>query len=346
MIGLGQARLVNEPFGEAALYLDLRFARRALLFDLGDLTPLAPRNLLRVSHAFVSHTHMDHFSGFDRLLGIRLGREPPVRLYGPPGFADRVEHKLGAYTWNLVPDNPTDFVISALELHAGRLAVAAEFHSRDAFRRRTVAAPDLPEGVLLDEDEFKVMAVTLDHGTPSLAFALEEKLQVNVWKDRLRGLGLPVGPWLREFKDAVRRGCPDNQVFTVSWKAGGTSREVRIPLGDLKAEVLRVAPGAKLAYVVDAAYHEANASRIVALARGADVLFVEAVFLAADAAIAAERRHLTAAQAGALARAAGVKRVVPFHFSPRYRGREEQLREEVADAFESAGPLARLKALP
>ena len=346
MIGLGQARLVNEPFGEAALYLDLRFARRALLFDLGDVTPLAPRNLLRVSHVFVSHTHMDHFSGFDRLLGIRLAQEPPIRLYGQPGFPDREEHKLGAYTSNLVPDNPTNFVISALELHAGRLAVAAEFHSRDGFRRRAVAAPSLSEGVLLDEDEFKVVAVTLDHGTPSLAFALEEKLQVNIWKDRLPGLGLPVGPWLRELKDAVRRGCPDNQVLTISWKAGGTSRRVRIPLGDLKAQVLRVAPGAKLAYVVDAAYHKANASRIIALARGANVLFIEAVFRAADAGIAAERRHLTAAQAGALARAAGVKRVVPFHFSSRYRGCEGQLREEVADAFEGAQSPGGLQALP
>jgi ribonuclease Z len=333
MTALAAPRLVNDPFGDAGLYLDLRFARRSLLFDLGDVTPLVPRNLLRVSHVFVSHAHMDHFIGFDRLLGIRLGREPPLSLYGPPGFADRVEHKLAGYTWNLVVDNPTDFVITASELHGGRLAVAAEFHSREGFRRREIAVPDAGEGILLDEDAFVVRAETLDHGTPSLAFALEEKLQVNVWKDRLRRLGLPVGPWLRDLKDAVRRGEPDDTLLTVPRQAGETPRQIRIPLGELKAEVLHVAPGAKLAYVVDAAFHDENAARILKLARGADTLFIEAVFLAADAVIAAQRRHLTAAQAGTLARAAGARRVVPFHFSPRYRGREELLRREVADFF-------------
>src|SRR5579875_3213772 len=83
--------LVNGPFGDPAVYADIMFERRALLFDLGDIRELPPRKLLRVTHVFVSHTHMDHFSGFDHLLRLMLGREKTIALYGPAGFIDKVD---------------------------------------------------------------------------------------------------------------------------------------------------------------------------------------------------------------------------------------------------------------
>jgi ribonuclease Z len=105
------AHLVNGPFGDPALYVDLPHAARAFLFDMGDLAALPPRKLLRVTDVLVSHTHMDHWSGFDRFLRLSLGREGAVRLFGPPGIAAQVGHKLRAYTWNLLGGYENDLAL-------------------------------------------------------------------------------------------------------------------------------------------------------------------------------------------------------------------------------------------
>jgi ribonuclease Z len=329
MTWLVQPRLINEPFADPGLYLDVLFARRAILFDLGDLSPLSSREIMRVSHAFVSHTHMDHFAGFDQLLRLCLHRAGPLHLAGPAGFAARVAAKLAGYTWNLLDETSVDFVIVADEFD-GRIRRRVRFAAREAFAAREVEPPALPEGCLLAEDQFRIEAVTLDHGTPCLGFALQERLRVNVVREGLAALALPVGPWLNAAKAAVRRGDADTTLFAID-------AERSVDLATLKRQALRVGPGQRVAYVVDMAGHAENAARAVALATGAHQLFIEAPFLAEDADIAAARRHLTAAQAGEIARRAGVRQVVPLHFSPRYLDRPEALADEVMRVFNEEG---------
>ena len=147
-----------------------------------------------------------------------------------------------------------------------------------------------------------------------------------MWREGLNLLQLPVGPWLNDAKRAVRRGAPDDTPILVR-------ADLSVPLSLLKQHALRTARGHRIVYVVDAAFHQSNVAKIIELARGADQLFIETAFLDEDAELAAKRRHLTAAQAGALARHAGVARVVPFHFSPRYDGREDQLLRELEAAW-------------
>jgi ribonuclease Z len=105
-----------------------------------------------------------------------------------------------------------------------------------------------------------------------------------------------------------------------------------MPLGTLRT-VLTVTPGQKIGYVTDAADTAANRAAIIGLVQNADLLFIEAAFAEADTALAAERAHLTTVAAGQIAREAGVRRVEPFHFSPRYSGEEERMLNEVYDAF-------------
>jgi ribonuclease Z len=313
--------LVNGVFGDPALYLDFRDEKRALLFDVGDVAALPPKKILRLTDVFVSHAHMDHFAGLDRLVRVLLGRGAALRLYGPPGFLERVEHKLSAYSWNLAERYPGEFALMVQELSPEGNMRIARFASGRNFARQTLPEARITEGVLLDEPRFRVRAAFLDHGIPCLGFALEEKAQVNVWKNRLAEMGLETGPWLNELKRAVAEGLPDDT-------------EIRgRPLGELKARALSVAPGQKICYITDICYHAENEARAAALAEGAEMLFIECVFLSSEAAHAARKLHLTAEQAGRIARAARAKAVMPFHFSPRYLGREAELVAELERAW-------------
>lgn len=319
--------LVNDPFGDPALFIDMMFEGRALLIDLGDLHALAPRKILRVSDIFVSHCHMDHFIGFDWFLRICLGRDRGVRLYGPPGFLGQVEAKLAAYTWNLVHRYGNDFVLDAHELLPDGGLRRATFRVQRAFRREDETVLDSADGVVLQEPGFRVRAAVLDHGTPCLGWCVEEARHVNVWKNRLAEQGLAVGPWLKALKAAVLAGAAaDTPIAT---PAGERS------LGELM-DCVQITPGIKIAYVTDAVFHADNAARIVELARDADWLFIECVFLDALADRAAEKKHLTAGQAGRLAREAGAKSAVPFHFSPIYRQGEAELRAEFLAAYQGS----------
>ena len=328
------ARLVNGVWGDPGICIDLKFQRRALLFDIGDVSSLSTRVLLRVSDVFVSHTHMDHFAGFDHLLRVALGRDRGVRMYGPARFISQLEHKLAAYTWNLVQNYPTDFVIEVHELNADGRVSRAQFRSRERFMRESLADSSAPDGLLLDEDQFRVRALPLEHhDIVSLAFAFEEHTHINVWKSRLEEQRLPSGPWLTELKRQVRAGAPDESLIQIRWRTREGPMERSMPLGELKRRVLEFEPGQRVCYVTDAGGHARNRTKIIEFVRNADLLFIEAVFLEADRDLAARKSHLTTTQAGEIAKAAGVRRAEPFHFSSRYRGDEETHRAEFARAW-------------
>jgi ribonuclease Z len=332
-----QAELVNPVFGDPGVYIDLKFENRALLFDIGDITRLPPRKLLRISDVFVSHTHMDHFAGFDHLLRVCLGRDTGVTLYGPPCFIDQVEHKLHAYTWNLVENYASDFTIDAHELHDDGSVHRARFRSHHRFEREALPDATAAEGVLLEEAQFQVRARAFDHhGLPSLSFSFEEHTHINVWKNKLDEIGLPTGPWLTELKRKVRERASDDTPITVQWRTREGSREETYALGELKQKVLEFVPGQRVCYVTDVAGHEDNTRALIEFLRDADLVFIEAVFLEADAQHAAKKAHLLAKHSGAIARLAGVKAAVPFHFSTRYYGHDEDVRREFAAGFESA----------
>jgi len=320
-LGAFTATLVNGVFGDPLLHLRLRHQSRSLLFDLGDPGRLSARLAHQVSDVFISHAHFDHIGGFPWLLRSRIGDYPTCRVFGPPGLADHLQGLVRGILWDRVGDKAPRFEVG--ELHGERLLrwriVAGE--------ARPAALPEraAPDGLLHHELGFRVRATTLDHGTPVLAFALEPDRQVAVRKEQLGAHGWPPGPWLGELKRRVLAGESEAQVRLPDGTARGAS--------ELAGLLLMIRPGERRVYATDLGDTAENRRRLVALARDAQILFCEAPFLTAETEQAQRTGHLTARACGEIAAAAGVARLVPFHFSRRHVSDPAQLHDEIRQAF-------------
>ena len=328
--------LINDVFGDPGLFVEVRWSKRAMLFDLGHNDALGPARLLRARDIFISHTHMDHFIGFDTVLRVALGRGKTLRLYGPPGLIGNVHGKLRGYTWNLVDGYP--LTITVQEFHADT-SRSATFLATDGFQRHD--APEISftctgrDGCfrILDNPMFTVQAVALNHRIPCFAYSLHEQFHVNINKERLHDAGLPVGYWLKEVKQYLWQGKPDDFRFQATLYHEHRKEEREFLLGEVRERFVTISRGQKIAYVVDARYDEENESKIVSLAQGADIFYCEAPYLDQDADKAGNRYHLTARQAGVMAKKAGVRELAVFHFSPRYTGLGHRITAEAQTAF-------------
>ncbi len=325
--------LINDPFGDPGLLVQFLLQKQALLFDLGDLSALSNGTLLKVSHVFVSHTHIDHFIGFDRMLRTLFGRDKTLTIFGPENIIQNVQGKLAGFTWNLVELYSESLTIDVVEVREGKL-LKGTFRAIERFQLSDEREEPFADGLILDNPDFSVRAAILEHRVPCLGFALEEKPRININKDRLEAMKATPGSWLNDLKQAVARGNQDSMLITVPFNVSGSSGTKDIPLIQLKADLVEIFPGQKIGYVVDTVFNDRNRKKIVELVKSSDIFFCESPFLANEEERGQARCHLTSRQAGTLAREAGVKQLQVFHFSSRHKDCREQFYNEAQEAFQ------------
>src|SRR3989442_9561637 len=162
-------RLLNGQTGDPALLVSLRWQGRALLVDLGriDRTPAA--TLLPIEAVFVSHTHMDHFMGFDQLLRLFLARDATLRLYGPAGLADCVAGKLARHNREL-----TDQYALTLQgtENPPRHMTSWRFAARQRFAREPLGPPRPFTGVAATDPVVTAEAAPLHAHIVSMAYGM------------------------------------------------------------------------------------------------------------------------------------------------------------------------------
>jgi ribonuclease Z len=159
----------------------------------------------------------------------------------------------------------------------------------------------LAPGIALDDPHLCLRAFPVSHReTQSFGFVFEQKSHRKMLPEMLESLEVPSGPERRRLLDGEPVVLPDGRRITPEQVLGPPQ------------------PGARLAVVGDTD----DAQSLVEVVRGADALIIEATFLERDAAKAAARGHITAAQAARLAAVAEVGALYLNHISGRYQPAE------------------------
>ena len=193
-----------------------------------------------------------------------------------------------------------------LALDQGRLPVPVHYpRAGDQYFQRLRAATAGQERMAVDgrpasgreivhrDERFTLRCAPLEHRVDTLGWRLEEPDGRRMLPDRLAELGI---------------AGPDTGRLQAEGSIAVGRRVVGIE------EVSEPRPGQVIAVVMDTAWCDAA----LELADRADLLVCEATFLSTEEHLARQYGHLTARQAGRLAKIAGVRRLVLTHFSSRY----------------------------
>ncbi|MFJ9581025.1 ribonuclease Z [Streptomyces sp. NPDC101191] len=175
-----------------------------------------------------------------------------------------------------------------------------------------VEEPVAADGALAVTDAYTLDARLLSHPVESYGYRLTEPDGRRLLPERLAAHGIK-GPDVGRIQ---REGV-----------LGGVTLE----------DVSEVRRGQRFAFVMDTRLCDG----VYALADGADMLVIESTFLDEDVRLATDHGHLTAGQAAAVARDAGVRHLVLTHFSQRYAEPEEFERQARAAGFEGELSIAQ-----
>jgi ribonuclease Z len=320
-------QVLGRPRADNALFvkLDTGRSQTRFLFDCGDGCPqqLPPGELRAVDHLCLSHLHLDHVAGFDAFFRVTFDRTAPENhIWVPHGSGAIIQHRFRGFMWNLVDEKQSgEWFVHEIAPTAVR---TASYLAREAFRtahpRPEYSRNDCP---VLAGDGFTLDAVLLDHGTPSVGYVVRELPRVNVDAGKLLAAGLQPGPWVKRL-----RGPPAAEGETVT--IDGAARS----LGALQAELLVRTPGDSIAYLTDFRMTPATSVALASRLRGVDTVVCECQYRAADAALADRVMHSTAVEVAGMAAAAGVGRLILFHFSDRYEADERrEMRDEARAVF-------------
>lgn len=175
------------------------------------------------------------------------------------------------------------------QIYYEHLKHACSYHNEAHLIERPITGG----GVIFEDDKLFIRAGRLDHDIETFGFRIEERGSYTLIPERLAREGI-AGPAAGELKKKGSVLIGNREVSV---------RDVGEPM-----------PGQIFAFVMDTRICNA----VYDLAMNADMLLTEATFLSELEGKAHEYGHLTAAEAGMIARDCSVRLLVLSHYSQRY----------------------------
>jgi len=260
------------------------------LFDCGEGTQLqlmrSGVKRSRIHSIFIGHLHGDHLYGIAGLLStLHLdGREAPLNVFGPEGL---------------------------------RVFLNAAFRTSDFKFTFKLTVQEFPRGYrgrVLDENEFYVDALPLDHSIFCLGWRFQEKDKPGVFNlERAEELEIPRGPLYGKLQHGEAITLPNGRTITPDMVLGLPRQ------------------GKSLVYCLDTQFTE----RSIQLADKCTALIHETTFGPDAVDMARERKHSTMEDAARVAHEAHAENLIATHFSSRYDGRQiTQICDQARGVFE------------
>jgi ribonuclease Z len=260
------------------------------LFDCGEGTQLqlmrSTVKRSRIHSIFIGHLHGDHLYGIAGLLStLHLdGRETPLNVFGPEGI---------------------------------RVFLNAAFRTSDLQFSFKLTVQEFPRGYrgrVLDEEEFYVEALPLDHSIFCLGWRFQEKDKPGIFNlEQAQELGIPRGPLYGKLQHGESIKLEDGRTITPDMVLGPARH------------------GKSVVYCLDTQFSE----RSIRLADKCTALIHETTFGPDAVEMARDRKHSTMEDAARVAKEAGAESLIATHFSSRYDGRQVfQIADEARETFE------------
>ncbi len=254
----------------------VRWKDEGLLFDPGEGTQrqfifanVAPTCVNRI---LISHFHGDHCLGVGSML-MRLN-------------LDKVTHPIHCY------------YPASGQVYFERLRYGTIYHQNI----QVIEHPIKAEGLVHEDQHFRIEARFLDHSVENLGWRIIEKDTRKFDKAKLAAAGVK-GPNVRLLEEQGILSIDNRQIHL--------------------DDVSYIKTGDVLAIAIDTLPCQAA----IDLARDAKLFLCESTYLESHRDLAEKHHHLTAKQAAEIAKAAEAELLVLTHFSARYQDAEDFARE-------------------